>query len=61
MMTAKKRQYRKKKRQLEEERRTEMTDNWDIVDTSENKPSDYWALREMQEEYCKEIYGPEYC
>lgn len=68
MMTAKKRQYRKKKRQqeeerrrIEEERRAEITDNWDIVDISENKPSDYGHLKEMQEEYCKEIYGPENC
>ena len=33
-------------------------DNWDIVDTSERLPSDYWAIREAREEYCKE-YG--YC
>jgi hypothetical protein len=68
MMAGKKRQYRKKKRQQEEERRrreqesrAEVTDNWDIVDTDERRPSDYWAIREMREEYCKELYDTPHC
>ena len=59
MMTDKKK--RNKRRQHRREQENEAIDNWDIVDISENKPSDYWALKEMQEEYCKEIYGPENC
>jgi len=68
MMAGKKRQYKKKKRRQEEERRrreqesrAEMIDNWDIVDIDERRPSDYWAIREAREEYCKEYYGTENC
>ena len=50
---------RKHQKRLEQERRVEALDNWDIIDTSENKPSDYWAIKEMQEEYYKELYGSE--
>jgi hypothetical protein len=46
---------RAEKRRLEEEA-FDGYDNFDLVDTSERLPSDYWALREAQEEYCKE-YG----
>ena len=68
MMAGKKRQYRKKKRQQEEESRhreqesrAEMIDNWDIVDIDERRPSDYWAIKEAREEYCKELYDTPYC
>jgi len=68
MMTGKKNQYKKKKRQLEEERRrrelesrVEATDNWDIVDIEEHRPSDYWVFKEMREEYCKELYDTPNC
>jgi hypothetical protein len=50
---------RRQRRRLEEEA-FDGYDNFDIVDTSERLPGDYWALREREEEYCKE-YGEEYC
>jgi len=61
MVDKKKRNKRRQWRQHRREQENEAIDNWDIVDISENKPSDYWALKEMQEEYCKEIYGSENC
>ncbi|MEM0109585.1 MAG: hypothetical protein QXM03_12150 [Metallosphaera sp.] len=61
MADKKKRNKRRQWKQYRHEQENEAIDNWDIVDISENKPSDYWALKEMQEEYCKEIYGPENC
>jgi hypothetical protein len=60
MMADKKKRSKRKKR-LEQERQTEAIDNWDIVDISENRPRDYWAIREAREEYCKEYYGTENC
>jgi hypothetical protein len=51
----------KNKRYKKKEWRTEAIDNIDIVDISENKPSDHWALREMREEYCKEYYDTPDC
>ena len=61
MMASKKKRNMRKKKSRKQEWRAEAIDNWDIVDTSENKPSDYWAIKEMQEEYYKELYGPENC
>jgi len=52
---------RKHQKRLDQERQTEALDNFDIVEIDEHKPRDYWALREMREEYCKELYGPENC
>jgi hypothetical protein len=60
-MADKKKRNKRRQRRQEQEWRTEAIDNIDIVDISENRPSDYWALKEMQEEYCKELYGPENC
>jgi len=50
---------RKHQKRLNQERQTEALDNFDIVEIDEHKPRDYWALREMREEYYKELYGPE--
>ena len=36
-------------------------DNFDIVDTGENRPSDYWAIKEAREEYCLEYYDTPNC
>jgi hypothetical protein len=57
-MKGRKRRRAEKRRRLPEEEAFDGYDNFDIVDTSERLPSDYWALREREEEYCKE-YG--YC
>jgi len=49
---------RQRRRERFEEREVfDGYDNFDIVE-SERLPSDYWAIREAREEYCKE-YG--YC
>jgi len=61
MMANKKKRSTRKKSSKEQEWRAEAIDNWDIVDIDERRPSDYWAIREAQEEYCKELYGPENC
>jgi hypothetical protein len=61
MMADKKKHNKRRQLRQELEWRTEAIDNFDIVDIGENRPSDYWALKEMQEEYCKELYGPENC
>jgi len=60
-MMADKKKRNKGKKRLEQERRTEAIDNWDIVDISENKPSDYWAIKEAREEYCLEYYDTPNC
>jgi hypothetical protein len=52
---------RNKRRQRRQARVKEAIDNWDIVDISENKPSDYWFFRESREEYCKELYDTPDC
>jgi hypothetical protein len=52
---------RKHQKRLDLERRVEALDNFDIVEIDDRRPRDHWALREMQEEYCKELYGPENC
>jgi len=56
-MMAGKNKYKRQR----QEWRAEAIDNFDPVDTSENKPRDSWALREAREEYCKELYGTENC
>jgi hypothetical protein len=58
MMAGKNKRYKKTQKQ---EWRVEASENWDIVDISENKPRDYWALKEMREEYCKELYDTPDC
>jgi hypothetical protein len=58
MMAGKNKRYKKTQKQ---EWRTEALDNIDIVDIDERKPRDYWALREMREEYCKELYDTPDC
>jgi len=57
-MAGKNKRYKKRQKQ---EWRTETIDNWDIVDISENRPRDYWAIREAREEYCKEYYDTPDC
>jgi hypothetical protein len=56
-MRGRKRRRAERRRRFEEEA-FDGYDNFDPVDTSERLPSDYWALKEAREEYCKE-YG--YC
>jgi hypothetical protein len=58
VMKGKNKRHKKKQ---EQEWRTEAIDNIDIVDISENKPSDYWAIMEAREEYCKELYDTPDC
>jgi hypothetical protein len=58
MMAGKNKRYKKRQKQ---EWRAEAIDNYDIVDTSENRPSDYWAIKEAREEYCKELYDTPDC
>jgi hypothetical protein len=59
MMAGKNKRYKKRQRRQEQE--NEAIDNWDIVDISENRPSDYWAIKEAREEYCKELYDTPDC
>lgn len=56
VMRGRKRKRRAERRRRFEEEAFDGYDNFDPVDTSERLPSDYWAIREAQEEYCKE-YG----
>jgi len=58
MMSGKNKRNKKKQTQ---EWRAEIIDNYDPVDLSENKPRDYWAIREAREEYCKELYDTPNC
>jgi hypothetical protein len=58
MMAGKNKSYKKRQ---EQEWKTEAIDNIDIVEIDERKPRDYWVLREMREEYCKELYDTPDC
>jgi len=51
----------RKQKRLDQERQTEALDNFDIVEIDERKPRDYWAIKEMCEEYCKELYDTPDC
>jgi hypothetical protein len=65
MMAGRKKARKRSRKRLEEQASQREPfngyDNWDIVDIDERKPSDYWAIREAREEYCKEYYGTENC